>query len=362
MAEFSILDLGSPLDRQAWLRSWKSDPDREVFAHPEYSARFANPQMKTLCAWFRDSGGEALFPFTLRDLSLEPWGQGLTRCWDLTTPYGYGGPFRVGAPSPEGFWDGFSRWVKEQGVVCGFIRRSLFKERLLPLPEGERQLALNVVRPLRTPLETMWMEYEHKVRKNVNKARRNGLTCRPDPDWDFLPDFLEIYRFTMDRRNAAAFYLFDDAFFDGFKSNLPNNALLFHVHDANGKIVSTELILISTHHIYSFLGGTLPEGFPVGANDLLKHTINEWGHDHGLEDFVIGGGYRPGDGIFLYKKAFAPDGVRPYLVGNLVWDPETYSSLVARRRAWEWSQGREWDPSPTFFPAFRSPAYLPDQA
>ena len=356
MAEFKIFDANDPQDCLDWLQAWERFPDREVFAHPQFSMLFADSNLRNLCAWFRDEGGEALFPFGLRNLSLEPWAVRLPQAWDLVTPYGYGGPFKIGEPSAPAFWEVFSHWAKASGVVCGFLRRGLFPEQLIPLPEPELESSHNIVRTLSAPVETLFMNYEHKVRKNVNKARRNGLTCRPDPNWERLKDFLDIYRATMDRRNASGFYLFEDSFFEEIRRELPNNALLFHIYDAENRVISTELVLVSTRNIYSFLGGTLPEGFKVAANDLLKHTIIEWGHDQGKENFVLGGGFRPGDGIFLYKKAFASDGVIPFHVGKLIWDQASYQQLVDRRRTWEQTQGCTWEPSPGYFPAYRAPA------
>ena len=359
MSEFIIFDASQAQDCRDWLGIWEAGTDREVFAHPAYSALFTNPDHKILCAYFHDDGGEVLFPFTLREVSRESWASDIAPCWDLVSPYGYGGPYKMGSPSAAGFWEAFTQWAKTSSVVSGFLRRGLFPEQLVPLPEGELEIAQNIVRTLEAPIEALLKDYEHKVRKNINKATRNHLTCRPDPEWKHLKEFFEIYCSTMDRRNASDFYLFEKSFFERIHRDLPNNALLFHIHNADDRIISTELVLISTRNIYSFLGGTLPEGFKVAANDLLKHAIIEWGHQHGKENFVLGGGFRPGDGIFLYKKAFAPEGIRPFTAGKLIWDPGVFQQLVDSRRIWEASLGRNWEPDPGFFPTFRAPTMAP---
>ena len=146
--------------------------------------------------------------------------------------------------------------------------------------------------------------------------------------------------------------------FEGFFQRSHRQALLFHVTRADGQVVSSELVLVSERHLYSFLGGTLSEALPLGANDLLKHGIIEWGREQGKASFVLGGGYQPGDGIFRYKRAFAPDGVVPFAVGRLVFDPEVYAQLVELRQSWEASRGRDWRPSPGFFPEFRAPGAM----
>ena len=359
MADFVVFDAGHLADRDAWRRVWEQDPDAEVFAHPEYAAAFTVKHQRDACAYYRDPDGEALFAFHLRDVAGEPWAPPGCHAADLVTPYGYGGPFVVGRPSPQKFWAAFTEWAAAAHVVCGFARRSLFPERLLPLPCAEVPVSENVVRSLGDALDKIWMDYEHKVRKNVNKARRAGLATEMDATGARLDDFVRIYAATMERRSASRFYRFDRTFFANLLTRLPGRAILFHVMTPGGDVVSTELVLASSHHIYSFLGGTIADAMHTGANDLLKHAIVEWGSATGKSAFILGGGYRPGDGIFRYKRAFAPTGVRNFCVGRLVFDPPMYAELVSARRAWEASAGSAWEPPGDFFPAFRAASTAP---
>jgi hypothetical protein len=361
MAEFAVLDAAREEDRRSWLSAWDSWPDGEVFAHPDYVSLFGTPDQRSLCARYEDEGGDVLFPFHLRSLSAEPWCPRGLDAFDVASPYGYGGPFSWGRPAADGFWRALGAWARDARVVSGFLRRGLFRSQLLPLPAGETLAAENVVRDLRLPPESIWMDYEHKVRKNVNKARRAGLRDSFDPRCERLADLVAIYRSTMDRRNASAFYRFESSFFEALLRALPGKAILFHVLDASDRVLSSELVLASTRHLYSFLGGTLPEALPLGANDLLKHAIVGWGQEQGKEAFVLGGGARPGDSIFRYKRSFAPRGVTPFHVGRLILDSELYARLVAARREWEDAQGRPWDPEETFFPAYRAPARSTEQ-
>jgi hypothetical protein len=68
-----------------------------------------------------------------------------------------------------------------------------------------------------------------------------------------------------------------------------------------------------------------------------------WAKRAGKRRFVLGGGHEPDDGIFRYKRSFAPGGLVPFEVGMRVLDPERYAEL---------SGGRET----TFFPAYRGAA------
>jgi hypothetical protein len=281
------------------------------------------------------------------------WASGCEGIYDLTTPYGYGGAFTWGSPPVDIFWRAWEAWIERTGIVCAFVRLSLFPDQLASFRGTVEESSLNVVCPLDLDPSAIWTGYEHKVRKNVNKARRAGLEVIVDLDGEHLEDFLQIYRSTMERRNAGAEYYFPPEFFRRLIRNLAGQFAFFHVL-WDGRVVSTELVLSSVDHLYSFLGGTLTEAFDLRPNDLLKHAVIEWGRDLGKKAYILGGGYERGDGIFRYKLSFAPDGIVPFMVGKKIYDQTRYGELVERRRRWELDRGGSWTPDLKFFPVYRS--------
>jgi hypothetical protein len=216
-----------------------------------------------------------------------------------------------------------------------------------PEPAGVRSVAVaeNVVVDLRPSAEDRWRRYEHKVRKNVNKARRNGLATTVSGELGDPVEFAEVYGGTMDRRSASAFYRFDADFFRRLTGALPGSFWVADTRDPDGLLVSTELVLTGDRHCYSFLGGTRREAFPMSPNDLLKHDVIEHAADAGLSAYVLGGGYAPGDGIFRYKRAFDPTGVVPFVGVQVVADRARYELAC---------DGADADSS--FFPLYRAPA------
>jgi lipid II:glycine glycyltransferase (peptidoglycan interpeptide bridge formation enzyme) len=198
-------------------------------------------------------------------------------------------------------------------------------------------------------MDELWMDFEHKVRKNVNKARRSGVTVVVDPAGERLDDFLRIYNETMDRREAGGGYYFGRGFFERIGADLPGQHCYLHaLHE--GEVISTELVLVSEENVYSFLGGTDSRFFALRPNDLLKHEIIAWAKAQGKRRFVLGGGYEPDDGIYRYKLAFAPHGAVPFFAGTRVLRPDAYEALVRARAAAE----PGWQPRPGFFPAYRA--------
>jgi hypothetical protein len=330
---FHVWQANSP----EWLAHWSAWPEREPHAHPAYARLYEEAGTRALCAAWRSDRGSVLYPFLLRDL--RPLGADAA---DLITPYGYGGPFFWGEERDAvagGFWARFGEWARAENVVSEFVRFSLFEDELLPYPGERQQKLVNVVRDLDPTADELWMDVEHKVRKNVKKARRSGVRVEFDDTGARLDDFLRLYLDTLARREASERYAFSREFFE----RIPAQSVYVHALHADD-VVSSELVLLSEHHAYSFLGGTRSDAFELRPNDLLKWELILWAKERGKRRFVLGGGYEDGDGIFRYKRSFAPHGLVPFFVGRRVLQPALYAELTER-------VGGGVDPA--FFPAYR---------
>lgn len=357
MLEFQIWDAADPHERKAWIDRWEQWPAREIFAHPDYVRLSAGPHDRAFCASASTGGSHVLYPFLLRALGGEPYCDiSLRDCTDISTPYGYGGPFGWGAEwdcEPLcAFWRAFDTWTAKSRIVSEVVRLSLFSETLVEYTGNRRVISDNVVRVLMSEGD-MWRDFEYKVRKNVTKARASGVTVRIDEKGDRLDEFLAIYTGTMNRRNAGETYYFPREYFERIHADLKGQFAYFHA-SVGGAVISTELVLVSADRIYSFLGGTDAAWFHVRPNDLLKVEIMNWARSAGKTEFVLGGGYARGDGIYRYKLSFAPKGSVPFSIGSRVLSADSYEQLVRARSEFAAAEGREWHPDPEYFPAYRS--------
>jgi hypothetical protein len=319
---------------------------------------FCCEEDEALCLLWDEPGQEILFPLILRPVP-GAYMQGRA-VYDLTGPYGYGGPYLVGDTVPDValFWKELEAWASSRAIVSVFTRLSLFPSGLVENIPSAHIVGENVIRDLSLNEEALWMDYDHKVRKNVNRARREGVSIECDPVGQHFGRFYEIYRSTMDRRAAGEFYCFGQEWFEKLIAGLPGKHLFFHAI-SNGRIVSTELVLLSRSHMYSFLGGTEADHYDKRPNDLLKHEIILWGKGTGRTHFVLAGGFMSGsaggvDGILRYKKSFAPHGAAPFRVMRWVTDEAAYSSLVDIRRIGAVAGRENWQPREGFFPAYRA--------
>jgi CelD/BcsL family acetyltransferase involved in cellulose biosynthesis len=357
-ARLRVLDAGRATERAAWLRAWERWPEREPMAHPDYAALFARPGDRAVAALAEtDGGGTILMPLVLRPLAAEPWAGEGGEAWDATTPYGYGGAFAWGGGARAGaaFWAEYGAFCREARVVSTFARLSLFPEQLAGSLLGRvEESAPNVVVPLAGGPEAVRRRYHREVRRRLRRAAREGLTSEIDLAGAGLDAFHELYLQTMERRGADPWYRFPRDFFARLAAALPGQVVLVHAH-AGGRVVSSELALLSASHVYSFLGGTDAGAFRAYPNEVVKDATATWAAARGKAAYVLGGGKGRDDGILRHKRAFAPpEGVVPFRTARLVHDEVAYHRLARRRDAAETAAGRRWTPDLSFFPVYRS--------
>jgi len=345
-----ILNNNTCSDERIWQEVVRSRFSNEPMHLPGYASLFARPSDRVMCALCISDSGSVIYPFVLRPLHIEKFTPAhLGHSWDVVSPYGYGGPILLGgqpsSQSVSAFWQGLTEWMMSHKVVSEFVRFPLGGHDNAGYPGEIEVRGRNVVRRLDTGID-VWMEFDHKVRKNVNRARELGVEVVYD-EGSRLEHFISIYTSTMARRSADSRYHFDARFFSQMQHTLADNLKFFYAI-VEGKVVSTELVLLSEKTIYSFLGGTDESYYRYRPNDLLKYEIIRWGQYTAREQYVLGGGYCGEDGIFQYKHSFAPKGCIDFKVGKRILDEKVFAELVCARE--KYSQPINHD----FFPSYRS--------
>ena len=310
---------------------------QDVYMLPEYYALYQNDRDSVACCFvFEHKGDIALYPFLKGRINALSYLDLSQECYDIQGAYGYNG-LCCSTESEDfasQFYKAFQEYCQEQTVVAEFVRfnpilgNHIFSKGhmdIIPLSQ-------NLVVDLMQSEEEIWAKgFEHSVRKNINKAKRNGLTVTIDKSTKKLERFVEIYEDTMIRKGSEYFYYFGIEYFRKIAKEMPSNSTFFYTEN-NGSPVSVELVLHSNFVAYSFLGGTLPDYLSLGANALLKHAIIIEMKNRGISYFCLGGGYEANDGIFRYKKKFAKNRTTDFFIGKKIHRPDLYNAIV---RQWE---------------------------
>jgi len=353
MMSFSVLDAAKSDDYETWLRVWAAWPLREVFAHPEYVKLFARGCDHAICVVQETVTGSILLPMILRPLSTEEWAGSKNEYYDMVAPYGYGGPYVTGQYDMETFWRGFKEWAVASAVISVFFRFSPFAADISNFVDVVESSGSNVVRSLTEGSEEVWKDYNYIVRTRSRRAEQSGVTVHFDETGESLSRFIQLYYQTMQRCNAIQQYYFPEEFFRNIVSQMPGQFFLANSM-YKGETISSYLVLVSQKNIYYYLAGTDERFFNLYPNQLLMTAVFKWGIEHEKANCVLGGGYDGYDGVYQFKKKFAPSGVVPFMVGKQIFDSKEYQSLCEKRRNYEMAQGRRWDSNGAYFPASRS--------
>ena len=350
---FFVLDAANKKEYSEWLRVWSAWPLREVFAHPEYVKLFARDCDRSICAVQESPDGLILLPMILRPLSVEAWAGADNPYYDLVSPYGFGGPYVMGRYDMEDFWSQFQRWAVELGAISAFFRFSPFAADIKDYIDAVEVSGGNVIRSLPEGKEGIWKDYKQLVRTHVKCAKQNGVTVEFDDTGATLETFIRLYYQTMQRCQATQQYYFPEGFFRKITTNLTGQFFLCQAM-YQGEVIASYLVLVSQENIYYFLAGSDENFFKLRPNQYLTTEVFQWGIEHGKKCCVLGGGYEGYDGVFQYKKAFAPSGVVPFLVGKHIFNINEYQKLCEKRKSHQLATGESWVESETFFPAYRT--------
>lgn len=177
--------------------------------------------------------------------------------------------------------------------------------------------------------DTLWRNLEHRVRKTVNKAERNGITVRDVADGD-LTDFLRLHE-DASRRNGLPAK--PDAYFETiFRDFIANDhAAGFCALAPDGQTIAIHIFAVYKEGALYWVVASDAEALRSGANDLVQwHAIRSFAA-RGLARYECGEAF-PGapDGklkrISDFKKGFGGDLV-PYYRGTLTPRPRIAALL-----------------------------------
>lgn len=283
-----------------------------------------------------------------------------TLFYDVNTPYGYSGPIlstNVLESDIIEFWSKVDEWYIENNVVSEFVRFNLSNNHLNYSGEVF-QTMLNIKGQIIDKEEQLKL-FDRKVRKNVNKAKRENLKSAvyfTDISDDKISEFFNIYIETMVRTAAIKKFHYS---LDEFKRFIKLNEQYCAICTVyfNSIPIASELVLISENSIFSFLGGTDEKYFDKRPNDFLKVELINWARSHNLKYYVLGGGYGLEDGIFKYKKCFFPNDVVNYYTGRKIINKNVYNNLLEKINNLRVSKGlNELDiRNDSFFPLYKTP-------
>lgn len=281
--------------------------------------------------------------------------------YDITTPYGYGGPRLTECQEihkcqvVQAFHDSFEAYCEKENIVCEFVRfHPLFTNAqdfssCYDLTFRRYTTGTNL-KDYENPVQA---EFSRSKQKSIHKALKAGVEYRVTENPADLETFKRIYYSTMKRKSAESIYYFKDDYFEELLNSFGKNLLLAEVL-YEGKVIAMGLNLVYGKTIHIHLSGTFEEFHRLSASFVMRYALVEWGKEHEMDLIHEGGGVtgKADDPLYLFKKQFGKNTEFKFYVSYKIWNQEIYNLLCKTVAA---ENGGD------VFPAYRSTATVREQ-
>lgn len=297
-------------------------------------------------------------PLLLRPLSAA---EGLEdSAWmDASSVYGYAGPIASNATMSQSIRANFhlALRIELQGrkVISVFSRLHPFLHQTQLLEGIGECVPIQETVSIDLMLEpgAQKAQFRKEYVSAIAKAKAQGLTCEEVGLDQGLEEFMEIYRLTMQRKNASAHFHFERSYFEDLQKALGSALHLFVVR-FEGKTVSAALFTRWDGIVQYHLSGTLSEYLKFAPAKLLLDTVRLWATQKGSQILHLGGGTAPGpdNSLFRFKAGFSQKR-HMFSVWRWVVQPDAYAEACRLRARWNLQHGFQ-PMQPHFFPQYRS--------
>jgi hypothetical protein len=219
---------------------------------------------------------------------------------------------------------------RERGIVTEFAHLSPWSNGIDLLDPALVLFNRNIIWvDLSIGPERLWTEhFSHACRKNIKRAEREGIRVFEADSADHIREFHRIYIDTMIRTNALSQYRFPLKYFLRIFNEMRSHAR-FTMAERNGQIIGAILYTHDDENVYSYLGGADEEFQQMRPSNAMVYDTICWGAAHGKRRLILGGGYRPDDGIFRFKFSFSKCVAR-FSTYRKIHLPDDYRALESK--------------------------------
>jgi len=294
-----------------------------------------------------------IYPFFLRTTTSFPFLINMkVNSFDTLSPE-YTGPLSFKPATVEQkneFQNCFSEYCRQEGIITEFAHLHPWncpKDSLIN--DGARYDREIIYVDLQLSEEEIWKNSLNRAcRKNINRSKRENVRLFIAQTLTDIEEFHQIYTMTMDRNQAHEKYYFSLDYFIEFFQTMPDNAR-FVLAEYEGQIVAATLYLHDGEDVYSYLGGADHEFQNVRPTNAIVYDTIVWAKEQGKKRLILGGGYKPDDGIFRFKASFSPLRAE-FFTYRQIHMPELYTCLSM---AWEKYYQCDLEDD-GYFPAYRA--------
>lgn len=253
--------------------------------------------------------------------------------FDISTPYGYGGfIYNTQFDNEELIELGseYEDFCKENNIICEFVR---FHPITKNYEQGKYIYDTFLIgHTIAIDLESddqVWASITSKNRNMIRKARNNAVKIHISNSKKLIPDFMKMYKETMDRDGASEYYYFEKEYYEALFSDDKDDVNFFYA-SYDDMIISMAIILKKAGQMHYHLSASNYEYRQLASTNLLLFEAAKWGIENDCKTFHLGGGVGgdPHDSLFKFKRSFNRQTKKDFYIGKKIFDKEAYEKLI----------------------------------
>lgn len=321
----------------------------DIYFEPDYARLYETENSRAVEYRFECEYGVITNLFLKRKIDI-PLGDGV-QYYDITTPYGYGGPVIHSKTDKEklitAYMTDFAAYTNRKNIIAEFVRFHPIIGNGVDFKDAYHSIYdRKTVGTTLTYEDVIATEFSKHKWKDIRRILKNpDIRYEVDENPTTLDDFVEIYYSTMDRDGADDYYYFGESYFREMLEK-------FRGHITTGKVfLGDKLIAMGVYfrygkYLHAHLSGTLSEYLEYSPAYILKYALALYGHEKGYEVIHYGGGSsRSADnGLYKFKREFGKNTEFDFYIAKKVWNEGVYRRICEAVGA---------DLKSEFFPAYR---------
>ncbi|MBU9723459.1 MULTISPECIES: lipid II:glycine glycyltransferase FemX [Bacillaceae] len=325
-------------EKEKWNEIVKSFSNWDVYYLCEYAESFMlHGDGTPYLFYFKDGSSRLCYVVLLNDIAEISAYKGHIKTgvyFDITTPYGYGGPIVEGEFKKRNqakFLTELSQYCRENNIITQFLRfHPLFQNQVYMDSICEIFPIKDTITMDTISSDTIQKNLHSKNQNMIRKAKKVGVEIKQD-NGERLDDFIRIYESTMDNNKASEYYYFSSDYYEFLRKEMSENVSFFYACKEE-EIIGASIFLYNDQYMHYHLSGTQKEFREFASMNLLLYEAALWAEKKGIKQFHLGGGVSATDSLFKFKKQFNKNGYKHFYIGRNIFDEQVYNHLLQIRK------------------------------
>jgi hypothetical protein len=267
--------------------------------------------------------------------------------FDITNPYGYGGPIYQCGSEGEAvdmireFDNYFREYCDSVKIASEFVSLHPFMKShevlmhadLFPLTKQKEVVYLD----LSLSYDDLWKGIRKGHKSSIKKAKSKNVQIKKmESSPENFQELNDLYYSTMERNKAAKRWYFPENYFYNCYKLLGDNRISLYFAYVDGECATAGIFMHDFDTIYYHFAGSDEKFFDYCPNNLLIYEVALRAKELGYKNFHLGGGVSSGtnDNLYIFKSGFS-NVTAPLYTYSRIHHFATYELLCELKKKYE---------------------------